>query len=106
MVSVREVWTEHPKKKKGAKEKVCGGGRACVFLWADRGRGVALFLVMLVFLLFRKACIPLPFLFFWPWLASPVFIRLQPAPVNRERFISKLFVRGDSVIMVLKNPKQ
>ncbi len=26
-------------------------------------------------------------------------------PVNRERFISKLFLRGDSVILVLKNPK-
>lgn len=25
-------------------------------------------------------------------------------PVNRERFISKLFLRGDSVILVLKNP--
>ena len=25
--------------------------------------------------------------------------------VNRERFISKLFLRGDSVILVLKNPK-
>lgn len=26
-------------------------------------------------------------------------------PVNRERFISKLFLRGDSVILVLRNPK-
>ena len=26
-------------------------------------------------------------------------------PVNRDRFISKLFLRGDSVIMVLRNPK-
>ena len=26
-------------------------------------------------------------------------------PVNRERYISKLFLRGDSVIMVIKNPK-
>jgi small nuclear ribonucleoprotein D2 len=25
-------------------------------------------------------------------------------PVNKERFISKLFLRGDSVILVLKNP--
>ena len=26
-------------------------------------------------------------------------------PVNRERYISKMFLRGDSVIMVIKNPK-
>merc|ERR1712096_184694 len=26
-------------------------------------------------------------------------------PVNRDRFISKMFLRGDSVIIVLKNPK-
>ncbi|CAG5096984.1 unnamed protein product [Oikopleura dioica] len=25
-------------------------------------------------------------------------------PVNRDRFISKMFLRGDSVIIVLKNP--
>jgi Small nuclear ribonucleoprotein (snRNP) homolog len=26
-------------------------------------------------------------------------------PVNRERFINRLFLRGDSVILVLRNPK-
>ncbi|CAI2384945.1 unnamed protein product [Moneuplotes crassus] len=26
-------------------------------------------------------------------------------PVNKERFIHKLFLRGDSVILVIKNPK-
>uniref|UniRef100_A0A2P2IE86 Small nuclear ribonucleoprotein Sm D2 n=1 Tax=Hirondellea gigas TaxID=1518452 RepID=A0A2P2IE86_9CRUS len=25
-------------------------------------------------------------------------------PVNKDRFISKLFIRGDSVILVLRNP--
>jgi len=25
-------------------------------------------------------------------------------PINRDRFISKMFLRGDSVIMVLRNP--
>lgn len=25
--------------------------------------------------------------------------------VNKERFISKMFLRGDSVILVLRNPK-
>ena len=25
-------------------------------------------------------------------------------PLNKERYISKLFLRGDSVILVLKNP--
>lgn len=28
------------------------------------------------------------------------------APVTKDRFIPKLFVRGDSVIMVLKNPNE
>ena len=26
-------------------------------------------------------------------------------PLNRERYISKMFLRGDSVILVIKNPK-
>jgi len=26
-------------------------------------------------------------------------------PVNKDRYISKMFLRGDSVILVLKNPK-
>jgi len=26
-------------------------------------------------------------------------------PVNRERFLNKIFLRGDSVILVLTNPK-
>ena len=26
-------------------------------------------------------------------------------PMNRERYISKMFLRGDSVILVIKNPK-
>jgi small nuclear ribonucleoprotein D2 len=25
--------------------------------------------------------------------------------VNRDRFVSKMFLRGDSVVMVLRNPK-
>lgn len=28
----------------------------------------------------------------------------QAKPVAKDRFISKLFLRGDSVILVLKNP--
>jgi small nuclear ribonucleoprotein D2 len=26
-------------------------------------------------------------------------------PVNKDRFITKMFLRGDSVILVLRNPK-
>ncbi|MFS8026811.1 putative small nuclear ribonucleoprotein Sm D2 [Helianthus anomalus] len=26
-------------------------------------------------------------------------------PVNKDRFISKMFLRGDSIIIVLRNPK-
>ena len=25
-------------------------------------------------------------------------------PINKERFLSKIFLRGDSVVMVLRNP--
>ncbi len=30
----------------------------------------------------------------------------KATPKNRERFISKMFLRGDSVILVLKNPNE
>jgi small nuclear ribonucleoprotein D2 len=30
----------------------------------------------------------------------------KAVPKNRERFISKMFLRGDSVILVLKNPNE
>eukprot|EP00892_Ulva_mutabilis_P005830 jgi/Ulvmu1/3619/UM017_0031.1 len=26
-------------------------------------------------------------------------------PINKDRFVSKMFLRGDSVVMVLRNPK-
>ena len=28
-----------------------------------------------------------------------------PPPINKDRFISKMFLRGDSVIVVLRNPR-
>jgi small nuclear ribonucleoprotein D2 len=28
----------------------------------------------------------------------------RPKPVNKDRFIPKMFLRGDSVIIVLRNP--
>jgi len=31
--------------------------------------------------------------------------KVASKPVNKERFISKMFLRGDSVILVLRNPK-
>ena len=34
-----------------------------------------------------------------------IFVGKKKAkPVNKDRFISKMFLRGDSVILVLKNP--
>ena len=36
---------------------------------------------------------------------QPLFAGKKKAkPVNKDRFISKMFLRGDSVILVLKNP--
>lgn len=41
------------------------------------------------------------------WTEVPKTGRGQKAsaPVSKDRFISKMFLRGDSVILVLKNPK-
>lgn len=55
----------------------------------------------------------------WEWLGATPALAFPTAvqvpkkgkgaagskPVNKDRFISKMFLRGDSVIMVLRNPK-
>lgn len=38
------------------------------------------------------------------WTEIPKKGKGNRKPVNRDRFISKLFLRGDSVILVLRNP--
>jgi len=39
------------------------------------------------------------------WTETPKAGKGQKAhPVNRERYISKMFLRGDSVILVVRNP--
>jgi len=35
----------------------------------------------------------------------PEPVKKGKAPITKDRFISKLFVRGDSIIIVLRNPK-
>merc|ERR1712066_238182 len=39
------------------------------------------------------------------WTEVPHGGKKKAKPVNKDRFISKLFLRGDSVILVLRNPK-
>ena len=40
------------------------------------------------------------------WIEIPKKCKGKSAkPVVRERFINKLFVRGDSVILIVRNPK-
>jgi small nuclear ribonucleoprotein D2 len=41
------------------------------------------------------------------WTEVPKTGKGQKAarPVNKDRFVSKMFLRGDSVILVLRNPK-
>merc|ERR1719146_602969 len=39
------------------------------------------------------------------WTEIPKGSKAKAKPVNKDRFISKLFLRGDSVILVLRNPK-
>ncbi|KAH8953419.1 hypothetical protein BDL97_08G025700 [Sphagnum fallax] len=34
-----------------------------------------------------------------------MWIEKKAKPVNKDRFINKMFLRGDSVIIVLRNPK-
>ncbi|KAJ0674274.1 putative small nuclear ribonucleoprotein Sm D2 [Helianthus annuus] len=36
---------------------------------------------------------------------EPALGKKKALPVNKDRFISKMFLRGDSVIIVLRNPK-
>ena len=38
------------------------------------------------------------------FLANFIIFLGKQQPVNRDRYISKMFLRGDSVIIVLKNP--
>lgn len=37
-------------------------------------------------------------------IINHVFAYLQGKAVNKDKFISKMFLRGDSVILVLRNP--
>jgi hypothetical protein len=46
---------------------------------------------------------PLPPLLTWQVPKSGLSSGAKP--VNKDRFISKMFLRGDSVILVLRNPK-
>lgn len=56
------------------------------------------------FLLYSQFLI---FFSFYFWLQVPKSGRGSKGskPVNKDRFISKMFLRGDSVILVLRNPK-
>jgi small nuclear ribonucleoprotein D2 len=40
------------------------------------------------------------------WTESPITGKgeKKSRPVNKDRYISKMFLRGDSVILVLRNP--
>ncbi|GLD98529.1 hypothetical protein PINS_up007226 [Pythium insidiosum] len=38
------------------------------------------------------------------WTEMPKSGKKGAKPVNKDRFVSKMFLRGDSVILVLRNP--
>lgn len=38
------------------------------------------------------------------WTEAPKSGKKGAKPVNKDRFVSKMFLRGDSVILVLRNP--
>lgn len=40
----------------------------------------------------------------WTELPRPGKGKKKAKPVNRDRFITKMFLRGDSVIVIVKNP--
>ncbi|CAL4903270.1 unnamed protein product [Urochloa decumbens] len=63
--------------------------------------------ILLAFVFVSLSCIPL-------FICECLFVLQVPKtgkgkkkalPVNKDRFISKMFLRGDSVIIVLRNPK-
>ena len=39
------------------------------------------------------------------WTEIPKGGKVKSKPINKDRFVSKMFLRGDSVILVLRNPK-
>ena len=41
----------------------------------------------------------------WTEAPRPGKGKAKAKPINKDRFISKMFLRGDSVIIVLRNPK-
>lgn len=76
--NVKEMWTEVPRSGKG-KKKV--------------GQFPGNFHIRIGFHLF--SCLQ--------FIMANVCM-FQAKPVNKDRFISKMFLRGDSVVLVLKNP--
>ena len=42
--------------------------------------------------------------FYCVYYSSCIVGQKKGKPVNKDRFIAKMFLRGDSVILVLKNP--
>ena len=38
------------------------------------------------------------------WTELPMTGKKKAKPVNKDRYISKMFLRGDSIILVVKNP--
>lgn len=38
------------------------------------------------------------------WTETPKAGKVKGKPVTKDRLISKMFLRGDSVILVLRNP--
>jgi small nuclear ribonucleoprotein (snRNP)-like protein len=94
--NVKEMWTE-----------VCGSSHILVLSKSPLSVIFSSVLSVGVSLLLLFA-----FVLAWQW---QIFLFLQvpktgkgkkkAKPVNKDRFISKLFLRGDSVIIVLRNPK-
>ena len=41
----------------------------------------------------------------WTEAPRPGKGKAKAKPINKDRFISKMFLRGDSVIVVLRNPR-
>ena len=39
------------------------------------------------------------------WTEVPKGGKAKSKAINKDRFVSKMFLRGDSVILVLRNPK-
>ncbi|KAF5198750.1 Small nuclear ribonucleoprotein sm d2 [Thalictrum thalictroides] len=110
--NVREMWTEVPKTGKGKKKAQPVNKDRFISKMFLRGDSVIIVLRNPKKLLgrvraFDRHCnmVLENVREMWTEVPKTGKGKKKAQPVNKDRFISKMFLRGDSVIIVLRNPK-